>query len=488
MRCLKISLLLAALALIAAPPVQSVFPFISEKPLHGYEESKPAFSLQFFTWRRWFAGEFQLAASNRFNNHPGFRNSLIRVFSQADYSLFGLTHAPGFIRGKGGNLFEEDYIHEYLGAFFIGQKTIDRKMIRLKSVYDSLKARNISLVLVFEPGKASVFPEDIPERFRKKRFGPTNYEWFTARARSIGLPYLDLNRYFIRTSGTSRYPLFPKYGMHWSVYGAAVAADTLAGYIGAVRNIRVPRFTINNTEVAGKTRAGDNDIADILNLLFPLPATPGAYPQTRFRNDSGTVKPSVLVISDSFYEYIFYPYGEQMFRNQQFWYYNSRLFPHQNSETPVFADKTGLLQKLTGYEVILLMVSEINLHCGFWNFADEAWLAFHPDASEDHVYRIANGIRNDRNWFRGMVKGAAQKKVSLEQYIQWNAEYAFSQDFSRLENKTMRDSLVYIALDIRNNPEWFAAVKKQALEHNLPLDTMLNRAARFVYAESKQKH
>jgi hypothetical protein len=86
-------------------------------------------------------------------------------------------------------------------------------------------------------------------------------------------------------------------------------------------------------------------------------------------------------------------------------------------------NKTGLAEKLRSFDIILLMVSEINLHCGFWNFADEAWLALNQDQKEDPVYDVENEIRNERSWFRFLVRRAEDERIPLDSMIRLNAEY-----------------------------------------------------------------
>ena len=487
MRTTKIILLFLILLALAASPLQMCFPLFKELPLKGFFIQSPPPSLKYFTWRRWFSSDFQDQFSTRLNDNAGLRNSLIRLGNQYDYSLFGLTHAKGFVQGKSRYLFEEDYIHEYNGDYFIGTAVIDKKLARLKNVCDSLKAHHIPLLLVFEPGKASFYPEYIPRRFHPEKNSPINYGYFVQRSRELGLPFTDLNSYFLKMKDTSRYPLFPRYGMHWSLYGVTYAVDTMIRLVESATGKKLPGFTISRLTASSTPRGTDNDIGELLNLACPLAPTPGAYPTIVFGQEQ-LKSLAALVIADSYYINIVEDYGSKIFKTQDYWYYNKKLYPYQNNNPPQYVDKNNLRDKLLKFDVVLLMVSEINLHCGFWNFADESYLAFHPETKDPLLYGIENEIRNDREWFQFVSKRTLLEQMTLEKTIRANAEYMFYTNYNDLPGKSYLDTIQYIAMNIKNNPEWIAQITKNALEQNMPLDTAIMLNAIYTYNQSKNNH
>jgi len=481
----KVIFLFLILLVLASPAIQSGRHVIKEPDLKGFFQKKDRPSLKLFTWRRWLSGEFQQTYSDRLNDHAGFYNTLIRLNNQYDYSLYGMIHAQGFIGGKSRYLFEEDYIHEYTGNYFIGKAAIDKKLARLKNVADSLRAHHIPLILVFEPGKASFYPEYIPRRFHPENRALSNYDYFVQRSRELGLPFVDMNSYFIAMKDTARYPLFPRYGMHWSLYGVTHAVDTLTRLIASATGKLLPYFTTRHLATSLLPRGTDNDIGELLNLACPLRPTPGAYPAIAFSPEPAASL-SALVIADSYYINIIEDYGSKIFKAQDYWYYNKKVYPYQNNNPPLYVDKSNLRDKLMNYNVVLLMVSEINLHCGFWNFADETYLAFHPEIKDPLLYGIENEIRNDREWFRFTVNKARVQTKSLEEMIRADAEYTFFTNYPNLTGKTSLDTIQYIALTIKNSPEWLALVEKKATERNIGLDSMVMIDAIYTYDQSKK--
>ncbi len=487
MRVIKSAILVLILLALSTSSLQFCSRIFKEPPLKGYFHLRELPSLKLFTWKSWFSSSFQNEISDRLNDNIGFRNSLVRVSNQYNYTFFGLTNAQGFVQGLDRYLYEEDYIHEYTGDYFIGKDVIEKKLSRLKNVTDSLKAWHIPLLLVYEPGKASFYPEYIPRRFHPEKRTMTNLACFLQRSSELGLSFIDLNSYFLKMKDTARYPLFPRYGMHWSAYGVPFAVDTLIKSVEKSTGTVLPKFKTNQLIISQTPLGTDNDIGELLNLLCPVKPTPGAYPSVSFEKTPAK-KLTALVIADSYYLNIIEDYGSQFFMKQDYWYYNKKVYPYQNNNPPQYVDKSNLRDKLKKFDVVLLMVSEINLHCGFWNFADEAFLAFHPEIKDRLQYDIENDIRNDREWFRSVVVKARLQHKPLEEIIHGDAQFTFFNNYDNLPNKGYWDTIQYITLKIRNSAPWLAQVEKKARDWNIPLDSMLTLDAIYSYEQSKKNH
>jgi hypothetical protein len=474
------------LALLLAPVLLMHFPVLREKALFGHFTQNDRPDPKKWTRASWFSGSFQEGFSTGFNDNIGLRRTMIRINNQYDYSLFRIIHAEGFIAGKNGYLYEEDYIKEYTGRYFIGKTVLDRKLEKLFDVQRMLRERGIDLILVLEPGKASYYPEYIPRRYHAERSTISNYTYLTSKLKERGMNYLDLGQWFLELKGTSRYDLFPRYGMHWSIYGMNLAVDTLSRYIASVTGTGLPRFSVKNIEISDTPRSTDNDIEEMANLLFPMPNDTYAYPVNVFGDDSSHRSLNVLVVGDSYYRNIKDDFSGFLFKADTFWYYNSKVYPHIHSDI-VYVDHSNMLKKLEQYQVILLMVSEINLHCTFWNFIDQAYAALHPGYHDSYIYNKENQIRNEREWFRFMVSKASLESRPLQRVITADATYLMNVNYDSIQDKTAEDSIARVVWTIKNKPDWYAQVVKKAKERNIPIEQMLNRDAVFIYNSMKKQ-
>jgi hypothetical protein len=443
--------------------------------------------LKQLSWSSWFSGNFQEGFQKSIESHVGFKNTLTRLRNQYDYSLFGMTNAGRFLAGYNDVLFEDEYIFEYTGKYFIGRAPIDRKVDQLKDILPLLKSLDIDLIPVFLPGKASFFPEKIPAHFHPERRSLSNYEYFRMRFDQYNIPYLDLSKYFLGAKDTCRFPLFPKFGMHWSTYGMIKAMDTLLRFTEKIHQTKLPHIWIKRVNVSDTVPGDDNDIGILLNLIFPLRYAPTAYPQYSVVIEPGQKKLKVLVVSDSYYDLVQKTIALDIFSENEYWYYNDWLKSGPGVSDQTRLDKSDLLNKLGQFDVILLMSSDMNLHSGFFNFIEDTYLALHPNILENPVLRYENLVRGSREWFTSIVENANNSGRTIEELTTIAARYEFNVDFPQLKNKSSEDSIEYIANNIRSDPEAFSIISQKALKLKIPVEQMLHIDAVEQYSKSKKK-
>ncbi len=215
------------LGILVVPILQSKFSFIDVAPLKGaivLTEKK------YINAKDWFSGEYQLQEEKYLNESFGFKNLFIRINNQIAFSIFNKAKANGVIIGKNNYLYEDNYIKAYYGTDFIGNDSISHRIEQLKFIQDTLGKLNKTIIVVYAAGKGSFYPENFPKEYLREK-GKTNYENHVSLSKEYGLNYIDFNKYFIENKNKSKYPLYPQYGIHWSNYGACIAADSMIHYI-----------------------------------------------------------------------------------------------------------------------------------------------------------------------------------------------------------------------------------------------------------------
>src|SRR5690606_19074770 len=100
----------------------------------------------------------------------------------------------------------------------------------------------------------------------------------------------------------------------------------------------------------------------------------------------GKTKPSVLVISDSYYWGMFnLGISENAFRDSHFWYYNYEVYP-DSYKSPLIASAVNLKDEIRKRDVIIIMATEANLSKFGWGFIDRAYETF----SKEYEYSVRN--------------------------------------------------------------------------------------------------
>lgn len=465
------------LILLALPAFQHITKIVSVKPLDGDFVISPRPPI---TWKDWLSGDFQTRFDNYIEDHIGFRSFFVRLNNQTDFSIFRKANADGVVVGKDRMLFEYDYIQAYTGKDFIGKKTIRKKLNRVKFLQKYLKENfDIDFVIIFEPSKARFYSELIPDHYLADGTGLSNYEYFTQEAKNLGIRFIDYNKYYNQLKGTKPYPLYPKWGIHWSEYGMSFVADSLVKYLENLRGIDLPEMKLDNLKVTSRLEDSDYDVGKTMNLLWRLPHPEVAYPQYSFAGGGNKTRPMVLTVADSYYWNIFNTrLPKNLFANEAFWYFNAKVYPDSYFGTKWVKD-VDLRQEVEKQDIIMLSVTERFLYKFDWGFVDDVFKLYAPSFSGDLIYDFANGIKADANWFSKIQKKAQKQGIPLEDALNDEATFrAITEDFETYLSWYGLEHYKNIILDA---PEWKESVNKKAAEKGISFDEMLTIDADYTF-------
>lgn len=479
MKKLKHILFVLLVAGMLLPAIQKAFQLLKENPLHGdfVLAEKPTLAKA-----GWFSGSFQTQFDSYLEQHIGFRPFLVRLNNQLDFSLFRKANAEGVVIGKADFLYEYDYIRAYTGKDFVGEKIINEKMTRLKFLQVYLKdSLDIDLVLVFEPGKASFYPEFIPDRFLAEAKPETNYAKLLKTAKEINVNFLDLNQYFLNLKSKAKYPLFPKYGTHWSVYGMSFAADTMLKTIEQLRNIELLEVKHDSLFVSLVPLKTDNDVEKPMNLLISLPPSELAYPIFTFEEDTTITKPEVLVVADSYYWNIFNArIPKHVFANEAFWYFNAKVYP-DSYEKPLFVRNLKLQKEVEKQHVVFLMVTERFMYKFDWGFIDDIYQLYTPQGLQSPVYDQLSHLLKDETLFASLLNKSAKNNISLEELLWAEAKYQFRRDDKKAYLQFFGPG--WFEAVITADKKWSDAVAAKAKKRNISFDEMLYLDADYIFKQ-----
>jgi hypothetical protein len=418
----RVGLFIFLLALLCFPYAQSKFNIIKMPPLQGAYATPPKNAK--VNIKDWLSGDYQAKKEDYLKNSFGFRDYLIRIHNQFEYSLYHKVNAKDVIVGKNNYLFEIHYIQGYYGTDFAGMDSINNSMGRLKFINDTLKKLGKSLLLIIAPSKAEFYPEYIPDNYKTPKTN-TNYNSYLKQIKESGIDYIDFNGYFVENKNKSKYPLMPINGVHWSMYGVGLAGDSIVKYIEKERHIIMPQAVWKNIRI-GKDEGFDVDMENAMNLILPLPSPPMAYPEIKFKKDSTKTRPNVLVVGDSYYWGLVAGYDiEHGFsRKSDFWYYYKKL--EHGTVT-----RQQLKDEIAKEDVIIILATAHNWGDIGWGFIEDTYDLFKgiiPIPFDKEKYRqkleyIKNVIRNDKNWYAKIVAGAKEKNISLDSALNANAAW-----------------------------------------------------------------
>jgi hypothetical protein len=376
-------------------------------------DEKPVFS-----WTNWLDGSYQSETDDYNNDHWAFKEKMVRLNNQFYYKAFNQIRVNNFVIGKNDYVFSEGYIFSAFGDDLLKEEKVRSLLEKAKVIQDTLKKKGIDLLLVYAPGKGAGCKEFVEDKY-VHAIKNTNHNLFATNSRDLKLNYLDLYSYFDVLKPVSPYPLFPKFGHHWSYYGECLAVDTIIGHIEHLHHCDMPDLTWSQIEIVDTARSRDADVLNSMNLNSnPQQNMKLAYPLINFEDDSLKNTTRVLTISDSYwYGPVYMGVGQKSFGFGEFWYYNNRVVPTRVSGQKTEVWELDLKKEIESNQVIMILYSDGNLPM-FGN-------TFIPDVYELYTSPKTYYARQERNKqiqtyakqireIPGLLKKSTQKSNELQ--------------------------------------------------------------------------
>ena len=479
---MKKILLYTFVLLLLLPVFQKEMSIFKEIKLNG--SFVPAENTD-FSFKDWFSAQFQTDKEKYIKENIGFRPAFIMSYNQLLYSLFGKANNPGGVVGEEGYLYLESYIFNETGENYKGDEAIVEVADRLKYLQCFFEDRNIQLITVFLPSKASFFPEYIPDRY--SYFPKSNYSAYCEVFDSLQIRYIDLNAYFLNIKEAAKYPLFPKSGLHWTSYGMALGMDTLIKKMEAIKQIDLPDLSWEEPVLMGaENHDPDYDAENLMNLFIDLPRDPMPYPQFIFNNERGKTKAKTLVISDSYYWQAYKAHiPHQIFDWGGFWYYcNTARRQENKKETVTPVDELDMAQQLLEQDVIVLFASQATLHVYPYNFDIKAYDLFKPFDTLAVVNHYQKVILKDEKWQASIERKAKENGISFEDQLEKDARWMAIKSKKVVNQK--QEEIDKIIRRIKADSKWLSAIQKKAEKKNIELDEMIKRDALWIYQQQNK--
>ena len=363
----KTTLYILFLIALLLPLFQMITRLFPEPMLRGtfVRHNKPA-----LTAESWFNGNFQSEYELYVNDSLGFHSNLVKMRNLFCIKVFHQINNNSVVLGKDNYLYEQDYIDAHYGTDFIGRDSILQQVEKTKKLQDALEARGKTLVVFLAPSKADYLPEYIPELLRKAETDSTNHKLFSQLLKQHGVNVIDYNSYYLSQKASTPYPLYPQYGIHWSKYGTVHATDSLVRYIAGKSGLQLPRLIIDRYEVSDNPQFTDYDLGSILNIAGgSMKSFPLCYPEWHWTSDTISPRPTLTVVSDSYYWEVYNMQIQEKCFQGWFWYYNSTVYPESFTKE-TFTNEMDMKEVIEKSDVILIMSTTPGLRTFSWGAID----------------------------------------------------------------------------------------------------------------------
>jgi len=374
----------------------------------------------------------------------GGRGFFIRYYNQLMYSVFHKTTNDNIIIGKNGEMFLKQYtddvsgitLKKKFGSVDSAKLAAHQNVIKTLELIDSLKAHDIAFLVVLAPSKPAIYPEWLPDSIRPDNF--VLQKEYAALFEKYGIPHIDFIKIFNTLKPSEKYPLYTKYGTHWSNGTMPFVADTLLRSMEGLLNRPLPHIQLIDSNITRRYSRPDKELESTCNLLFPLRHPKMPWPKYALCDiPRNYQKPNLLVIADSYYTLLEVSPFSEAFGNVDYWKYNetsiSKIPERQNQIAYI-----NRYEALTDADVVMVMFTTMFAYDYMFGFVETALKTFEEgdvyDRSEyveEQINHIIERIKNDPEWLGSVEKQAKREHITLEEALRKNAEYVYEMDFKK---------------------------------------------------------
>jgi hypothetical protein len=287
----KTYIYIGVLVFLLAPFLQTVF-HIPQGELKGVTKEVPEIK---FSAHTWFDGSWQENVTALTEEHLGFRPFFVRCKNQIEYQFFDNT-LSWLVVGKDNYLHDVEFIKAYRGDDKIPFTEAKTRVQKLQYIQQVFENKGIKLIVLLGPSRAKYLRQYIPDEYGIHARSMSNYDQYLFLLNKYHIHTIDYSGWFEQMRDTIPYPLYSKHGIHWSVYGASLATDSLLRYMQNGLNAQWIEVDVGNPVATSDPNGIDIDLTNAINV-FTRSAETYYYLEPQLKKVGNS--PKVLLIGDS---------------------------------------------------------------------------------------------------------------------------------------------------------------------------------------------
>jgi alginate O-acetyltransferase complex protein AlgJ len=253
-----------------------------------------------------------------FEDHFGFRSTLVRWYGETRLFWFGVSPTPTVLKGRNGFFFYADdkAVEDYVGGDPLSDQALANWRNELEKMLQWLQPHGIGLVFFVAPDKHAIYPEEMPEDIVRLGRTTRTDQLYGALKDVPGV--IDVRPALLEAKPRER--LYQKTDTHWNDRGALLAYRLIIDAARAQVPAIPPAWSRDDFEpvariVEGKDLAGmmglkrvlrEEDLALVpkrprrAQVVEPHGADPMAEEGRLVTEIPGSTLPRAVIFRDSF--------------------------------------------------------------------------------------------------------------------------------------------------------------------------------------------
>lgn len=419
------------LTVLIAILLQGFTHVVKMEPLSGYIPDEQPVELTFKTY---YDGSFQNYLTDHAKRNSGFREPCIRSYNQCLFSLFGKSTNDNIIRGKDRELFLNIYLDDIIGktlwdyypSIEEAQADARKNVQETLRLIDTLKRFDIDFLFVFAPSKTAVYPEKMPQSYQEQMWDFSLEEYYIELFKENGIPHIDFLNYFKAIRDTVAYPLYARTGTHWAESTIPMVSDSIFRKLEELTGLHLPSIDYLDDNITTDYSVQDGELEASMNLLFPLdkPALP--RPICTLKDTISADRPNLLVIGDSYANQLVFSSFGKAFNNWDWWAYNRDI--HSSRERfnwRRLKEEFDAVTVLQDADIVMAIFTAPMLYDYMFEFPRTAQELLEKGYfnEEEAMETVIKMIKDEPEWYDGVVKQAEERDITIEECLTLNAKY-----------------------------------------------------------------
>lgn len=424
------------MAVLVAIALQGFTHTVKMKPLEGVVADETPVELNF---KNYLDGSYQGYLTEHAKRNTGFREFFIRTYNQMCYSVFDEFNNENIAEGKDGELFTYMYLDDITGKRVVdyftsvdSAKAVARENVKVTlQLMDTLKQHGTDFLFVFAPSKTTVYPEYVPEPYCNQVSDFSLIDYYIELFKENDIPLIDFHNYFKEIKNEFPYPLYAKFGTHWAFGTIPFVADSILRKMEAITGKSLPSIEVLDYNLTTDYFHQDRELEGQFNLLFPMdkPAIPN--PKFVLTNTIGKDKPNLVAIADSYFVAFETTCFLQAFNSWNYLKYNDFVI----SSNPDYSWKKFALMPeayniMEDADIVMAVFTAPMLYTYMFDFPNTVFKLFNRGEANDEekIEMMIQNIRNVPEWYEAVVKQAEEQGITVEENLRINAIYVIENE------------------------------------------------------------
>ena len=431
-------------ALLVAIALQGFTGMVKMKPLSPYT-SNIVVEKQDLTFKTYWDGSYQEYLAQQARKSTGFREFFSRCHNQVAYTCFGKIANPNVVEGENHEFYLKGCLDDVTGqllvrnygtvdnAKFDAQKNVEETL----TLIDTLRQHGTQFLFVFCPTKPAVYPETMPEAFKDSVSDFVLADYYIELFKENNIPHIDFYNYFKSLKDSFPYPLYTRFGSHWSEATIPFVADSILRKLEAVTSYRLPSVEVVDPNLNRDYSDQDGELETSIDLLLPLWKPRASRPISALQDTLGKDRPNLLVVGDGYFTPLQGSCFVKAFNRWDFWLYNQTSISSRPELNWKYLNQLfNTAETLEQADIVIALYTSnylLNFMSGFSKSALELYENGGTNEQEA-IQALMESIKNDPQWFSVIQQQAKERGISVEENLRLNATYVYQMEKNEQEN------------------------------------------------------